>query len=407
MQYGTNPTLGLAAPCSPATVGVGDTPVEVTADLSGLQAGTLYYYRVVAVNTEGADPGPEEKTLTTVPAVEYVLTGESTEIGKTTVTLNGTLKPNGVDAHYYFEYGESEAYGSVIPVPPGTDAGIGDLATEEVVLATVHLAGLKANTTYYYRLVASNEFGVTPATEGRSFKTLPVDPRVLSQSATLIFPREALLGAVVVPEESNTTYHFAYGPTAAYGSVAPVGDIELGEGSEGLQALLSVSGLQPGTTYHYAVVARNAGGSTYGPDETFTTPPVCAAGRRDRRGERSLSEQREYLWVGGRGGCPDELRVGSGDGHHVWHADLRGSGVWEGTAGVEVELAGVGRRYDLPLSAGREQYVWHRIWGGSNVRDAGVPDGAVGLAGRRAAGALAGVLPAVDRRRGHGLIGAG
>ncbi len=256
-------------------------PVPVTATLTGLEAGTLYHYRVVAVNKNGANPGPDA-TLTTAPAVQGIVTGDATEVGKTSATLNGALKPDGVDAHYYFEYGESEEYGSLIPVPPGTDAGVGNLVTEEVVPGTVNLAGLKANTTYYYRLVASNEFGVTPAAEGRSFKTLPVDPRVLSQSATLIFSREALLGAVVVPENANTTYHFAYGPTAAYGSVAPVGEVELGEGSEGLQALFSVSGLQPGTTYHYAVVATNAGGSTYGPDETFTTSaaalPVVVTG---------------------------------------------------------------------------------------------------------------------------------
>jgi hypothetical protein len=282
VQYGTSTAYGQTAPCAPEKVGTGEEPVPVTAALVGLEAGTLYYYRVVAVNTNGADPAPQDGTFTTTLAVEGVLTGEPMEVGKTSVTLSGALKPNGVDAHYYFEYGESEEYGSLIPVPPGTDAGVGNLVIEEVVPATVDLVGLRANTTYYYRLVASNEFGVTPASEGKSFRTLPVDPRVLSQSATLIFPREALLGAVVVPEESNTTYHFAYGPTAAYGSIAPVGDVELGTGTEGLQALLTVSGLQPDTTYHYAVVATNVGGSTFGPDETFTTSaaalPVVVTG---------------------------------------------------------------------------------------------------------------------------------
>src|SRR5205085_396899 len=33
-----------------------------------------------------------------------------------------------------------------------------------------------------------------------------------------------------------------------------------------------ISGLQPGTTYHYRVVAENAEGTTEGPDKTFTTP---------------------------------------------------------------------------------------------------------------------------------------
>jgi hypothetical protein len=30
--------------------------------------------------------------------------------------------------------------------------------------------------------------------------------------------------------------------------------------------------LQPGTTYYYSLVARNVDGTTYGQDETFTTP---------------------------------------------------------------------------------------------------------------------------------------
>jgi hypothetical protein len=281
VRYGTSPAYGLSTPCSPAKVGVGEDPVPVTANLQGLQAGTLYYYRVVALNNNGADPAPHEGTFTTLPAVEGVDTGEAGDIGKTSATLNGILKPNGLDAHYYFEYGESEAYGSVIPLSPA-DAGTGNAQAEEVVAAGVILTGLKANTVYYYRLVASNELGVTPAGEGKSFKTLPIDPVVVSESATRIFPREALLSAVVVPEEADTTYHFAYGPTAAYGSVAPLGDIALGTGSEGLHALWTVSGLEPGTTYHYAVVATNAGGSTYGPDETFTTPaatpPVVSTG---------------------------------------------------------------------------------------------------------------------------------
>jgi hypothetical protein len=33
-----------------------------------------------------------------------------------------------------------------------------------------------------------------------------------------------------------------------------------------------LEGLQPGTTYHYRVVATNVDGTTYGEDQTFTTP---------------------------------------------------------------------------------------------------------------------------------------
>ncbi len=275
VQYGKTTAYGQSVPCSPEKVGTGEKPVPVTAELVGLEASTLYHYRVVAVNKNGANPGPDA-TLTTAPAVQGVLTGEATDITKVSATLNGSLKPNGITTHYYFEYGETPSFGATSPLPPGTEAELLETAP-----ATTRISGLNVNTAYYYRLVATNEFGTTEG-ETRSFATLPNDPVVTSESASQVFPREVLLGAVVVPENANTTYHFVYGPTAGYGSSAPVSDSELGEGSEGLQALASVSGLQPGTTYHYAVVATNAGGSTYGPDETFTTAtaalPVVVTG---------------------------------------------------------------------------------------------------------------------------------
>jgi hypothetical protein len=36
--------------------------------------------------------------------------------------------------------------------------------------------------------------------------------------------------------------------------------------------MLTLEDLQPGTTYYYRLVATNADGTTYGEDETFTTP---------------------------------------------------------------------------------------------------------------------------------------
>jgi hypothetical protein len=34
---------------------------------------------------------------------------------------------------------------------------------------------------------------------------------------------------------------------------------------------VSITGLVPGTTYHYRLEATNSYGTTYGPDQTFTT----------------------------------------------------------------------------------------------------------------------------------------
>jgi subtilase family serine protease len=75
--------------------------------------------------------------------------------------------------------------------------------------------------------------------------------------------------AGVYPNGLDTTYYFQYGITNAYGQqTAPV-DIGSGPGMVTINS--SIHGLQPGTSYHYRLVAQNADGTAYGYDYTFTT----------------------------------------------------------------------------------------------------------------------------------------
>jgi hypothetical protein len=81
----------------------------------------------------------------------------------------------------------------------------------------------------------------------------------------------ATLNGTVNPEFSATTYHFEYGTTTSYGSRAPAADAAAGSDSTDHPVSLAVTGLAPGTTYHYRVVATNVDGTTNGADMTFTT----------------------------------------------------------------------------------------------------------------------------------------
>lgn len=69
--------------------------------------------------------------------------------------------------------------------------------------------------------------------------------------------------------DTSTTYKFDYGTTTSYGSsttaTADSGAIGENNVSAGL------TGLTPGTTYHYRLEATNAAGTTLGPDNSFTT----------------------------------------------------------------------------------------------------------------------------------------
>jgi subtilisin family serine protease len=87
----------------------------------------------------------------------------------------------------------------------------------------------------------------------------------------------------VTPNGLNTSYQFEYVSAAKYksgaenpyaeGSKVPLTATEIGSGSKGepLPAQQALTGLEPGTTYHYRLVAENAKGVSKGQDETFTS----------------------------------------------------------------------------------------------------------------------------------------
>lgn len=101
-------------------------------------------------------------------------------------------------------------------------------------------------------------------------------PGATTTAASDVTATTATLNGTVVTDGA-TTYHFEWGTTTAYGSRSPEDSVS-GGGPNGKDVSADVVGLQPGTTYHFRVVATNADGTTNGADMTFTTP---AAGPND------------------------------------------------------------------------------------------------------------------------------
>ena len=69
-----------------------------------------------------------------------------------------------------------------------------------------------------------------------------------------------------------TNYVFQYGTTSGYGGQTPLAPA--GNGTISIKLSQTVSGLQPGTTYHYRIVAVNGAGTSNGGDRTFKTASV-------------------------------------------------------------------------------------------------------------------------------------
>jgi hypothetical protein len=92
----------------------------------------------------------------------------------------------------------------------------------------------------------------------------------ITEAATQIGKQEATLNGVIYPEGLKTEYDFEYGTTTAYGSRVPASaTASAGEGLGKTGISQPVSGLQPGTTYHYRLVATNSSGTMAGEDRTF------------------------------------------------------------------------------------------------------------------------------------------
>jgi len=131
------------------------------------------------------------------------------------------------------------------------------------------LVDLQPGETIHYRFVGTNAAGTTPGPD--QHVTLPADtkPQVITGLASRIASTTAKVEGRLNPLGHKTEFHFEYGPTKAYGmkSTPRYGGLQITP----RLAFDTLTGLQPGTTYHYRLVARNDSGANYGADHTFTT----------------------------------------------------------------------------------------------------------------------------------------
>lgn len=244
-------------------------------------------------------------------------------VGTHTAQLNGLINaggpgtPIGVRVNYHFEYREVGAP-AWIALSADKDAGNGFTT----VAVTHALSDLDANTAYEAKLVTSRPFSGlgTIETAPQQFTTSASQPDIDSVYVTDRDTTTATLNARINPNGEATTYHFEYGPTAAYGTAVPAVDASAGNGVATQIFSEAISGLAPGAEYHYRVTATNTNGANRSSDHVFTT-----------RSGAPAPSGRTYELV-----SPADKIGGSGIG--PWYAGV-GS---HGTAGIP---AGDGDRY--------------------------------------------------------------
>jgi Fibronectin type III domain len=265
VEYGTSTAYGTKT--SSKSAGAGASNTAVSASLTGLAPGTTYHYRVVATNGAGTARGADGIFAT--PSAPGAVTGSASAVTMSSAVLSGTVDPNGRATTWYFEYGTSTSYGSKTPAK-----GAGSGSTSIGVSAPV--SSLSRGRLYHFRIVAASDAGTARGAD-RTFSTAGA-PNAVTGSATSITLRSARLNGTVNPNGLATTWFFEYGTTTGYGSQTSLG--VAGSGTMSRNVAVSLSGLKPGTTYHYRLIAANASGASVGADRVFRSAgrPVARTG---------------------------------------------------------------------------------------------------------------------------------
>jgi hypothetical protein len=214
-EYGTSTSYG--AKTSTKSAGSGTAATSVSAGLSGLGAGRLYHYRLVATSGAGTSRGADRTFSTWGPPTATTVT--ATSITPRSARLRGRVTPNGLATTWSFEYGTSTSYGATTRAG---NAGKGVKPTS----VSFALTGLRAATTYHYRLVARNASGTSRGAD----MTLSTPGVALSaQARTVVYGRPVMLTGVVPTGrrgESLTVFAAAFGRS----SRSAVATVSTGDG---------------------------------------------------------------------------------------------------------------------------------------------------------------------------------
>jgi hypothetical protein len=241
--------------------------VDVSEELTNLSSNTTYHYRLAVWDSRGQVYG-EDKTFTTyVPPT--VTTDTATNVTFSSATLIGTVNPNGMKTSVCFYYGPGS--GGVNTKKQDVGSGTSPLSVSDSI------STLQPGTTYYYRIEASS-LGGTVSGPQMSFTTPALSPIVTTDDATNIANQTTTLNGTINPQETNVSYYFQWGPIENP-SAHKTYSKSAGSGSKPVKVSATVSGLKPGTTYYYTILAdynyRISGvesrGHTNGENRTFTT----------------------------------------------------------------------------------------------------------------------------------------
>lgn len=292
-QYSTNPSDPFSWVVSSVfgeisgAEATGTDPIPVEGKLTGLTPGTEYAVRLVADTPEYSShvesPLPNPTFTTLAVASPTVTMAPPSAVTARTAHFEADIDPNGNDPAFNTSW-----FFSCTPACPGLEGTIpGDGVSHHI---SVDASGLEAATFYEVTLYASNAGG-TGSAGPEAFTTGTEHPTI---EKVFVHPltTEAELVAEIYPGGLETSYHFEYGSTSAYGQSTAVKTLPPGAATK---VTANINGLTPGSTYHYRLIAENADGLVESGDRAFTEQSDAVGALPDGRAYELVSNEDNNL----------------------------------------------------------------------------------------------------------------
>lgn len=231
-----------------------------SSNLTELAAGTTYHVRAYATNQQGTAYGPEVE-FSTMSGVATITLAEATNVTASTVTCSANITNDGGASitERGFCWATSQ-YPTTTNSHSAAGSGTGEFSSS--------LINLAPGETYYLRAYAISSVGTSYSNQV-SFTTGNGKPVVTTTGVSNITATTAKTGG-------NVTDNGGYDVTARGVCWNTLGNPDINDqhttnGSGNGSFTSNLSGLTAGTTYHVRAYATNQQGTSYGPEEQFST----------------------------------------------------------------------------------------------------------------------------------------